>query len=131
LIGKQCVKDGTLQDARLFGDGYDFQIDTNNNFYLAEVKGIKENKGVMVAIECSQLLISNAYLMPNKRIAVVASLSAELSYINYNYNDIDIFKDGTLQDARLFGDGYDFQIDTNNNFYLAEVKGIKENKGRY
>jgi hypothetical protein len=57
-------------------------------------------------------------------------LKAETYFIN-NYNDIDIFKDGTLQDARLFGDGYDFQIDTNNNFYLAEVKGIKENKGRF
>ncbi len=57
-------------------------------------------------------------------------LKAETYFIN-NYNDIDIFKNGKLQDARLFGDGYDFQIDVDSKFYLAEVKGIKENKGKF
>jgi hypothetical protein len=36
-------------------------------------------------------------------------LEAELYFIN-NYETIDIFKNATLEDARLFGDGYDFQI---------------------
>jgi len=57
-------------------------------------------------------------------------LKAETYFIN-NYTDINIFKNGKLRDARLFGDGYDFQIDVNNGFYLAEIKGIKENKGRF
>lgn len=55
-------------------------------------------------------------------------LEAELFFIN-NYNSIEIFKNGILDDARLFGDGYDFQITVNNNSLLAEVKGIRAKKG--
>ncbi len=55
-------------------------------------------------------------------------LQAETYFIN-NYNDISTFKNGELEDARLFGDGYDFQIDVKTNLYLAEVKGIRKNKG--
>ncbi len=57
-------------------------------------------------------------------------LEAELFFIN-NYNTIDIFKNGLLEDARLYGDGYDFQIDVKSNFFLAEVKGIREKKGKF
>jgi len=57
-------------------------------------------------------------------------LEAELFFMN-NYNSIEIFKNGTLEDARLYGDGYDFQVDVANNSFLAEVKGIREKKGRF
>lgn len=57
-------------------------------------------------------------------------LEAELYFIN-NFNTIDIFKAGSLEDARLFGDGYDFQINVDNMSYLAEVKGIREKKGKF
>lgn len=55
---------------------------------------------------------------------------AELFFIN-NFNSIQIFENGKLEDARLYGDGYDFQVDVNNNSYLAEIKGIRESKGRF
>ena len=55
-------------------------------------------------------------------------LEAELFFMN-NYNSIDIFKNGTLEDARLYGDGYDFQVDVANNSFLAEVKGVREKQG--
>ncbi len=55
-------------------------------------------------------------------------LEAEMFFIN-NYNNLEIFNGGLLEDARLFGDGYDFQIQVNSNYFLAEVKGIRENKG--
>ena len=42
---------------------------------------------------------------------------------------ISQFTDGTLQDARLFGDGYDFQIQKGEQFYLAEIKGVRGNSG--
>ena len=29
----------------MLGDGYDFQIEVDNNYFLAEVKGIRNNKG--------------------------------------------------------------------------------------
>ena len=57
-------------------------------------------------------------------------LEAEI-YFQNNYNLIDIFKNGTIEDARLYGDGYDFQINVNENSFLAEIKGIKEKKGRF
>ncbi len=57
-------------------------------------------------------------------------LEAELYFMN-NFNSIDQFKNGILEDARLFGDGYDFQITVDNNPYLAEIKGIRESKGRF
>jgi len=57
-------------------------------------------------------------------------LEAELFFMN-NYNSINIFQNGILEDARLYGDGYDFQIDVANNSFLAEIKGIREKKGKF
>ncbi len=57
-------------------------------------------------------------------------LESELYFMN-NYNLIDIFKNGNIEDARLYGDGYDFQINVNENSFLAEVKGIRAKKGKF
>ena len=57
-------------------------------------------------------------------------MEAELYFLN-NYQSIDIFKDGSIEDARLYGDGYDFQINVPNTSYLAEIKGIRAKKGRF
>ncbi len=57
-------------------------------------------------------------------------LEAELYFMN-NYNSIKAFKNALLEDARLFGDGYDFQIQTNTDYYLTEVKGIRAKKGKF
>lgn len=57
-------------------------------------------------------------------------LEAELYFIN-NYNSIEAFKNGTIEDARLYGDGYDFQVNVNENSFLAEVKGVRARKGKF
>jgi len=57
-------------------------------------------------------------------------LEAELFFMN-NYESIDQFKNGRIEDARLYGDGYDFQISIKEQSYLAEIKGIREEKGRF
>jgi hypothetical protein len=57
-------------------------------------------------------------------------LEAELYFMN-NFNEISTFNNGILEDARLYGDGYDFQINVKESSYLAEVKGIREKKGRF
>lgn len=57
-------------------------------------------------------------------------LEAELYFIN-NFNAISTFQNGILEDARLFGDGYDFQVNVHESSYLAEIKGIREQKGRF
>ncbi|MFQ5686296.1 MAG: protein NO VEIN domain-containing protein [Candidatus Scalindua sp.] len=55
-------------------------------------------------------------------------IEAEL-YFYHNYNSLNIFKNGIILDARLFGDGYDFQIEVDNSFFLAEVKGVRLTAG--
>ena len=53
---------------------------------------------------------------------------AELFFMN-NYQTIDRFFAGALEDARLFGDGYDFQITVENEHFLAEIKGVRAHVG--
>ena len=55
-------------------------------------------------------------------------LEAELYFMN-NYQQESVFHNGILEDARLYGDGYDFQISVEKNNYLAEVKGIRGKHG--
>lgn len=55
-------------------------------------------------------------------------LEAEEYFLN-NYKLINEFHRGSIEDARLFGDGYDFQIEVNQKYLLVEVKGIKTNYG--
>lgn len=57
-------------------------------------------------------------------------LEAELYFI-HNYKTIDIFRNATLEDARLFGDGYDFQLKTSTDFFVSEIKGIREREGKF
>lgn len=57
-------------------------------------------------------------------------LEAELYFMN-NFKSITLFNSGFLDDSRLYGDGYDFQVSVNEKSYLAEVKGIREKKSAF
>jgi hypothetical protein len=46
-----------------------------------------------------------------------------------NYKTIPLFQNAMIEDARLWGDGYDFQIKIDSKYLLAEVKGVKEQTG--
>ena len=50
-------------------------------------------------------------------------------YFMENFSQIEKFKGGTLQDARFWGDGYDFQIALPGGCFLAEVKGVRRTRG--
>lgn len=50
-------------------------------------------------------------------------------YFMSNYRNVERFANGILEDARLWGDGYDFQIQIGNTFLLTEVKGVRESHG--
>lgn len=50
-------------------------------------------------------------------------------YFMSNYKTISVFESGLLQDARLWGDGYDFQIQLQEKFVLAEIKGVRNKNG--
>lgn len=58
----------------------------------------------------------------------VTGQEAEI-YFMHNYKNIETFSNGTLDDARLFGDGYDFQIEVTETYFLAEVKGVRASSG--
>jgi len=55
-------------------------------------------------------------------------LEAELYFLD-NFGEVGLFKNGLLEDARLFGDGYDFQIQIGSEFFLAEIKGLRSSYG--
>ncbi|MBP9760474.1 MAG: DUF3883 domain-containing protein [Candidatus Pacebacteria bacterium] len=57
-------------------------------------------------------------------------LEAEQFFIS-NFNSIECFAGGSIEDARLYGDGYDFQVDVKQNSFLAEVKGIRAKRGKF
>lgn len=57
-------------------------------------------------------------------------IAAELFFLN-NYQTIDLLANGEIYDGRTFGDGYDFQINVNNQLFLAEVKGIRRQTGSF
>jgi hypothetical protein len=54
----------------------------------------------------------------------ITGQEAELYFMN-NYQSIHSFTNGILDDARLYGDGYDFQIKVSEKYFLAEVKGVR------
>lgn len=53
---------------------------------------------------------------------------AELFFITM-HRQYDHFTGGVLEDARLFGDGYDFQFTFPSSFLLVEVKGVRSSEG--
>ena len=53
---------------------------------------------------------------------------AEFYFLN-NYQRIPLFTDGAIEDARLWGDGYDFQVQCGDKYYLAEIKGVQTARG--
>jgi hypothetical protein len=55
-------------------------------------------------------------------------VEAEYYFLN-NYMFINDFTNAIINDARLFGDGYDFQMNVDDHYYLAEVKGLKSDSG--
>lgn len=55
---------------------------------------------------------------------------AEL-FFKENYQQIEIFENGILEDARLLGDGYDFQIKLPTKNFLVDIKGVRESSGAF
>ena len=48
---------------------------------------------------------------------------------SYHYQNIENFSNGVLDDARLYGDGYDFQVQVSERYFLAEIKGVRALSG--
>jgi hypothetical protein len=105
----------------------------DNLFGLENVKGyanivklyMKENYAVKdIAISVKPIVKSRFKKLQE------TGLEAEIYFMN-NFRTINQFSEGKLEDARLFGDGYDFQVTVDHSIYLAEIKGIREKKGKF
>ncbi|MDR3110339.1 MAG: DUF3883 domain-containing protein [Planctomycetaceae bacterium] len=59
----------------------------------------------------------------------ITGYTAECYFLRH-YKKISDFANAAIEDARLFGDGYDFQMTLPTQLYLAEVKGMRETSGQ-
>jgi len=50
-------------------------------------------------------------------------------YFLQNYQQVSLFADAAIDDARQLGDGYDFQLTLGSVYWLAEVKGLRTRTG--
>lgn len=50
-------------------------------------------------------------------------------YFLHNYQNVPDFQNCAIEDARILGDGYDFQLHKKSDYLLAEVKGVKMESG--
>jgi len=103
----------------LFGDEDVISYSIIVKLFLKEKYNIKD-----IAVEVKPILKTRF-----KRLQETG-LEAELFFIK-NYNSIDLFRGGEIEDARLYGDGYDFQVNINDKSFLTEIKGIRERKGKF
>lgn len=94
---------------------------------LAELITIGLTDGVDIPGELTQKEVSPVTKSKYRRIQETG-LEAE-TYFMENYQQIQTFVSGSLEDARLYGDGYDFQIQLDNHYCVAEVKGISSTSG--
>ena len=99
-------------DAKNFADIVKLYL--QNNFKIDEYK----------AAEASPIIKSKF-----KQLQLTGQ-EAEL-YFKNNYQQIEPFKDGLLDDARLLGDGYDFQIQIEAKYFLVDVKGVRKTYGAF
>lgn len=94
-------------------------------------------------VKIVKLYIQDKFSIPTENLEIIKPITkskfkqlqetgkaAEIFFLN-NYQRIDLFSTGKIYDARTFGDGYDFQIDVDNQSFLAEIKGIKKKSGRF
>lgn len=77
-----------IEDARLWGDGYDFQVQIENRFLLAEVKGVREKTG---AIRLTQNEYDKASEYLSDYILVVVSNLAQTPKLSWFQNPLSAF----------------------------------------
>jgi hypothetical protein len=89
---------------------------------IAEVLGGTVKEEITKTIKTSPIIRSSFKQMQE------TGREAEYYFMN-NYRTIKTFSEASIADARLLGDGYDFQLTLADTYFLAEVKGLKQAKG--
>lgn len=93
--------------------------------YSNIVKYLIQNNGFELKLDFTQ---PNPIIKSKFKQLQKTGKEAEYFFMS-NYKSIKIFENAIIEDARLWGDGFDFQMNTNENFILAEIKGIREKSG--
>lgn len=88
---------------------------------------LRENFGISVAMDERGKAVGPLVKTKFKQLQITGQ-EAELFFMS-NFGRCDSFRDGVLEDARLFGDGYDFQVAVRRQFFLAEIKGLRARHG--
>ena len=99
-------------DAKNFADIVKLYL--KNNFQIDEFKAVEASPIIKRKFKQLQLTGQEAEL-----------------YFKKNYQQIEHFKNGDLEDARLLGDGYDFQIQIETKYFLVDVKGVRKTYGAF
>jgi hypothetical protein len=89
---------------------------------IAETLGVSIEKEITKTVKASPIIRSSFKQMQK------TGKEAEYYFLN-NYQTIEIFAEASITDARLLGDGYDFQLTLLDKYILAEVKGLKHTNG--
>lgn len=103
----------------LFGDLDPISYTAIVRMYLEKELGLKDIEGQ----EALKPILETKF-----RQLQLTGREAELFFLE-NYRELPCFEDGILEDARLYGDGYDFQVKVSNSYLLAEVKGVRSSSG--
>jgi hypothetical protein len=99
------------------------------NEYVDIVKlSVAEALGGLAKDEITKTIKVSPIIRSSFRQMQQTGKEAEHYFIN-NYHTIEIFADASIADARLLGDGYDFQLTLAEKYVLAEVKGLKHTNG--
>jgi hypothetical protein len=101
----------------------------NCNEYVDIVKlSIAEALGGYIKKEITETIKASPIIRSSFKQMQKTGREAEYYFMN-NYQTIETFAGAILADARLLGDGYDFQLTLPYKYVLAEVKGLKHKNG--
>jgi hypothetical protein len=101
----------------------------NCDEYVDIVKlSIAEMLGGTVKDEITKTIKASPIIRSSFKQMQETGREAEYYFMN-NYQSIKRFAEADIADARLLGDGYDFQLTLTDNYFLAEVKGLKYSNG--
>lgn len=99
------------------------------NEYVDIVKlSIAETLGGTIKDEITKTIKASPIIRSSFKQMQETGREAEYYFMN-NYRAIEKFAEAAIADARLLGDGYDFQLTLADTYFLAEVKGLKHSNG--
>jgi len=141
-------KDGTIrqdyQDRKDFIDSFYGMLGVEDYVHVVKMSVAKKFGEIIeerTALESQQSLPSLGELLKGEKEVkakpIIQSCFKQMQVTGYtaecyfyrHYTKIDRFADASIEDARLFGDGYDFQLTLQKHIYLAEVKGLQKENG--